>query len=198
MTGSSAASPDEPLATTRELLDRIRGGDDRAREILYGRLIPGLRRWARGRLPAHARDLAETDDLVQVAVVRSLSRIEEFDHRREGAFLAYLHRILLNCIRDEFRRSKRLPDTEPLPDELSVDRPELIERTFGTGVLEDYEKALGELSDDQREAVMLRLEFGFSFPEIAEALGKPSANAARMVVTRALVRVAERMGDHAG
>jgi RNA polymerase sigma-70 factor (ECF subfamily) len=41
----------------------------------------------------------------------------------------------------------------------------------------------------------MRIEFGFTFPEIAEALGRPSANAARMTVSRALVRLAEVM-DH--
>ena len=55
--------------------------------------------------------------------------------------------------------------------------------------------SLHELTEDQREATMLRLEFGFSFPEIAEAMGKPSANAARMLVVRGLVRLAERMHE---
>jgi len=41
-----------------------------------------------------------------------------------------------------------------------------------------------------------RVEFGMSYEEVAEVLGKPSANAARMAVVRALVRLAEEMkGD---
>jgi hypothetical protein len=35
------------------------------------------------------------------------------------------------------------------------------------------------------------VEFGYTAPEIAAAIGSPSANAARMVVSRALVRLAE-------
>ena len=58
-----------------------------------------------------------------------------------------------------------------------------------------YEAALQELTEDQREAVILRIEFGMSFPEVAEAMGKPSPNAARMLVVRALVHLAERMRD---
>ena len=39
-----------------------------------------------------------------------------------------------------------------------------------------------------------RVEFGLSFAEVAQVLGKPSADAARMAVVRALVRLAEEMG----
>jgi DNA-directed RNA polymerase specialized sigma24 family protein len=41
----------------------------------------------------------------------------------------------------------------------------------------------------------MRVEMGFTYAEIAEALGGPSANAARMLVTRALVRMAEAMDE---
>ena len=40
-----------------------------------------------------------------------------------------------------------------------------------------------------REAIIARVELGFTYEEVAAALGKPSANAARMAVERALVRL---------
>ena len=40
-----------------------------------------------------------------------------------------------------------------------------------------------------------RVELGLTYSEIAAAAGKPSANAARMAVTRALIRLAEEMGE---
>jgi RNA polymerase sigma-70 factor (ECF subfamily) len=61
--------------------------------------------------------------------------------------------------------------------------------------LERYERGLARLVPDQREAVLLRLEFGYSHAEIAEALGRPSADAARMVVARALVSLAEAIDE---
>jgi RNA polymerase sigma-70 factor (ECF subfamily) len=190
---AGGAGSSRKLDTTQDLLDRIRGGDHRAREVLYARLIPSMRRWARGKLPARARDLTQTDDIVQIAVSRSLSRLEEFESKGPGSFLGYLHRILLNCIRDEYRRAQRVPDAEPLPDELAENAPSLVERTLGSEVLAAYEGAIERLSGAQRDALILRIEFGFTFPEIAEALGKPTPNAARMLVMRALVRVVERM-----
>jgi RNA polymerase sigma-70 factor (ECF subfamily) len=47
-----------------------------------------------------------------------------------------------------------------------------------------------------REAVILRLEFGFSHREIADAIGSPSANAARMLVSRAVEKLARGMSHH--
>src|SRR5262249_12692011 len=52
-----------PLESTMVLLDRIRAGDAVAREQLLGRYAPILRAWAHGRLPMHARGLADTEDV---------------------------------------------------------------------------------------------------------------------------------------
>src|SRR5688572_11599302 len=97
--------PAPDLETTAQLLAWVREGDPAACERLVTRYLPMLRRWAHGRLPGHARALADTDDLVQVTLIRALGRVREFESSREGAFLAYLRRILLNAIRGEIRRS---------------------------------------------------------------------------------------------
>src|SRR6476660_6142279 len=97
------ARPASDLESTTTLLNRVREGDEAARERLLARYLPLLKRWAHGRLPRYARDLSETDGLVQVTWIRALSRAGEFESRREGAFLAYLWRILLNALRDEIR-----------------------------------------------------------------------------------------------
>lgn len=57
-------SPD--LESTAELLDLVRRGDPGARERLASRYLQVLHRLAHGRLPSRARDLLDTDDLVQV------------------------------------------------------------------------------------------------------------------------------------
>ncbi len=183
---------DSGLESTRVLLDRIRSGDEHARDELVSRFLPGLRRWARGRLPHHARGIMETDDIVQIAMLRALDRAADFQAGREGAFLSYLHQILINLIRDEIRRANRHPE-EPLDADLAATRQEMLERTIGRGALDAYDRALEALSDDQRQAVILRIEFGFTHPEIARALGRSTANAVRMQIARALVRLTEEM-----
>ena len=46
---------------------------------------------------------------------------------------------------------------------------------------------------EEREAIVSRVEFDLSYAELADVLGKPSPDAARMTVVRALVRLAQEM-----
>jgi len=59
--------------------------------------------------------------------------------------------------------------------------------------VESYERALATLSAADQEAIVLRVELGLDFEEIASQLGKPSTDAARMAVSRAIARLANEM-----
>ena len=184
------------MESTATLLALIRDGDERAKDRLFRRYLPILERWASGRLPAGARDLVDTNDIVQVSLVRALNKVGEFVPRHEGAFLVYLRRILLNQIRDQARRVKRQPEPAPVSENLPDDGPSPLEDLVRSEVMERYDEALGRLTDAQRQAVVLRLEMGYTHREVAEALEDcPSADAARMLAARALIRLAEEMGD---
>ena len=63
------------LSSTAALIERARAGDGQAQDALFARLYPPLRRWTRGRLPVWARDVADTDDLVQEALVRTFTHL---------------------------------------------------------------------------------------------------------------------------
>ncbi|MBI2835515.1 MAG: sigma-70 family RNA polymerase sigma factor [Acidobacteria bacterium] len=175
------------------LLERARVGDREALDALMARYLPRLRRWASGRLPRWARDLADTQDLVQDVMLQTFKRIDGFEARHEGALQAYLRQGIANRIRDEFRRAGRRPATT----ELDTRTPELgaspLEEAIGQEALERYERALARLRPEDREAIVARIELDCTNEEIAVALGKPSANAARMAVERALVRLADEM-----
>jgi RNA polymerase sigma-70 factor (ECF subfamily) len=183
------------LESTVILIDRMRQGDLGARDALLERYLPVLRRWAHGRLPPHARGLADTEDLVQVTLVRALDRLPAFEPRREGAFLAYLRRILLNALRDEIRRSRRRPVGTEQAERVVDPGPSPIEGLIGRESLERYEAALARLAPEQQEAVILRIEMGYTHQQIADALGRPSADAARMTIARALARLAEVLDE---
>lgn len=191
-TPSHTASGDGRTApeATSVLLGRYRDGDQAAADALLRRYDPVLRAWARGRLPVKARALADTDDLVQVVLLRAMRNLDRFEWRREGSFLAYLRTSYLNAVREELRRHHRRPEHDELHDELPDDTDSSLDHVFA-----DYERALLQLPVHTREAVMLRVEFGYSFEEIARAVGSPSANAARMQVARALVDLAAMMED---
>ncbi len=168
-----------------------------ARERLVARFLPIFKRWAHGRLPALGRDLAETDDLVQVTLLRALDHVESFEPRGEGAFLAYLRSILMNQVRDEIRRAALRPAREELSEAVPSGAASPLDCVLSQERLEAYEAALATLPARTREAVVLRLEFEFGYREIAAAIGSPSANAARMLIFRALVSMMEVMhGSH--
>jgi RNA polymerase sigma-70 factor (ECF subfamily) len=176
-----------------DLLKRAQAGDTSALNALIARYLPRLRRWATGRLPARARDLTDTQDLVQETVVRAFRRIERFEIRGEGALQAYLRQALLNQIRSEIRRVGRRPVTGELDTTLPDEGPSPLEAAIGRQALDRYETALSRLRDMDREAIVGRIELGLTHDELAVALGKPSANAARMAVERALFRLAHEM-----
>ncbi len=179
--------------STFHLIERARAGDQQALEHLFARHLKPLQRWARGRLPKWARDLADTDDLVQETLVQTFKRIEHFEPRRVGALQAYLRQAVLNRIRNELRRKGRQPHATDL-DGLEVESVESpLEQAIGQEAVERYEGALQRLNAEEREAIIARVEMGYSFEELAEALGKPTPDAARKTAHRALVRLAEEM-----
>jgi RNA polymerase sigma-70 factor (ECF subfamily) len=185
------------LESTASLLIRVREGNSHAREELAGRYIAMLGRWAHGRLPQAARDLVDTDDLVQSAILRALNNVGTFQSRGEGAFLGYLRQILLNKIRDEARRAKRRPMHVELDHALDASTsPSPLEVAIGRDRLHRYEESLEKLGDAQRGAVVLRLEMGMRYRDIAEAMELASGEAARALVSRGMVHLARLMREH--
>jgi RNA polymerase sigma-70 factor, ECF subfamily len=185
------------LMTTPEssmvLVLRARQGDQAALDDLCARYLPRLRRWAHGRLPGWARDAVDTQDLVQTTLTQVVQHIHTFEPRHEGAFQAYVRQALLNRIRDVVRRAHRLPAPEPLSTERPASDPSPLEEAIGRELLERYEGALMRLKADDHEAIVARVEMGLSWSEVAEVLGKNSADSAQMTVNRALVRLAKEM-----
>ncbi len=179
--------------TTASLVERARHGDSAALQLLLQRYLPRLRHWASGRLPHFARDLLDTDDLVQEAVINSIRRLESFEPQAPGSFLGYLRRAILNRIGDEIRRAKRKEEKADKFREDYRDAASPLEQAIGRETIERYEKALAELEPDAQEAVIARIELGFSYAEIAESIGKPSADAVRMLVNRSIRKLAESM-----
>jgi RNA polymerase sigma factor (sigma-70 family) len=181
------------LDSTFVLVERAKSGDQEALNRLFARYLPSLRRWASGRLPRWSRDLMDTDDLVQETMVRAVNRLDRFESRHEGALQAYLRQAIVNRIRDEIRRSKRSPTATELDENASDPGASPLEAAIGAEALDRYDAALGRLRPEEREAIVARVEMDGTYVQVAQALGKPSADAARMAVSRALLRLAEEM-----
>jgi RNA polymerase sigma-70 factor (ECF subfamily) len=179
--------------TTFQLLARARAGDTNALDTLFARYLPPLRRWASGRLPRWARDVSDTQDLVQDTLLQTFKRIGDFEPQSEGALQAYLRQALMNRIRDEIRKRHRRPAPAALDSQHVDAGPSPLELTIGAQAIERYEAALQSLREQDRELVIGKIELGLTYEELAEAVGKPTTEAARKAAQRALMRLIEEM-----
>jgi RNA polymerase sigma-70 factor (ECF subfamily) len=190
--GPAAARAEADATLT--LLTAARAGDAGAIDRLFARYVPDLQRWASGRLPSWARDLSDTHDLVQETVFQVFRKLDAFEYRGEGALKAYLRQSLMNRIRNEIRRARTQPANEALDSGIEDQGASPMDAAMREQAREQYEGALGRLKSEDRELIIARVELGMTYQEVAEALKKPSPDAARMAVARALVRLTEAMG----
>jgi RNA polymerase sigma factor (sigma-70 family) len=186
--GSSA-----PLDSTAVLIQRVRDGDKDSLERLIQRHLAPLRRYVSGRLPGWARDLADTDDLVQDTLLRTFSRMDTFEVRGAGALQAYLRQAVMNRLRDELRRKGRAPAFVDVDEQHLVGQGSPLEEAIGAEAAARYVAALARLEPEEREAIIGRVEMEYSYADLADVLGKPTADAARKATRRALLRLAEEM-----
>ena len=176
-----------------ELLQRWKSGDADALDQLCARYLAPLRRWAHGRLPQYARGMTETQDLVQDAILQALGNLAHFEANRPGALHSYLRTAVINRIRDELRRVHRRPVPTELDEEVPGALASPLEEAIGQETMERFDAALSELRDEDRELIIARVEWDLDYDEIAATLNKPTPNAARVAVGRALLKLAEAM-----
>jgi RNA polymerase sigma factor (sigma-70 family) len=189
--GTGEGRPDELV--TAELVQRAQAGDAAAMERILERYLPRLQRWASGRLPAYARSLFDTADVVQETLLRAIEGIDRIEPR-PGAFQGYVRKAVLNRIRDQIRWSARRRGSAEIAESLPDPSPSPTEEAVGADLLARYERGMEAVDDEDRRLLHLRIDMDFDFDEIAAMTGRPSPNAARMAFQRALFRLAETMG----
>lgn len=180
--------------TSLTLLRLAQQGESDALDELFERYVPFLRRLAHGRVPRWARAGAETADLVQDTLLNVFRRIDHFEPRGNGAMRAYLRQALHHRILNVRRDAQRRPVTAPLDDlDVCDDTPSPLDQFLSDEERARYMLALDELRAEERDAIVGRIELGYSYEQLSVVLDKPSADAARMVVRRAVARLAEAM-----
>lgn len=180
-------------AVSHELLRRAQAGDSQAMSRLFSRYLPPLRKLAHRRVPDWARGGLDTGDLVQETLLQAFRRLKFFQPRQDGALLGYLRRSLLNRIRDQFRRAGRRPPLLEL-DEQTIDSGRSpLEYTITAEEEARYRAGLARLRSADRDAIVARIELGYSYEQLALVLKKPSPEAARLAVRRALLKLGEQM-----
>lgn len=123
------------------------------------RLIPSLRRYARGL----SDDRATADDMVQDCLVRALGHERQF---RGENLAGWMFAILTNVSRSTLRAARRQP---PRGDLSEVSGTSDADPATRIAIM----TALSSLSDEQRQVLLLTAVEGFSYRETAEILKIP-------------------------
>jgi RNA polymerase sigma-70 factor (ECF subfamily) len=144
--------------------------------------IPALRRYAR----ALVGDAAQADDLVQDCLERAVSRAHQW--RQSGSLRGWLFTIMHNINANQRRSAARAPGWDPIERaENSVGRAgDQIDRLM----LQEVVAALGGLSLEQRQVLLLVALEGLRYEEVAQVLGVPIGT----VMSR-LSRARDRLRD---
>jgi len=177
--------------TSFELIRRAREGDAAAVEVLCTRYLPRLRRWATGRVPASARNVVDTGDVVLEVLYKAIRQLKTFEPRHDGSFQTYLRTAVLNRIRDLARVHRPMAVT--LDGEQPSHEPSPLERAITAEGIARYEAALARLRPEDRELIVARFEWGLDHKELADLLGRPTPAASRVATHRAVALLVKEM-----
>ena len=196
----SSMAPGETASTSSSesrLLEQVRRGSRGAAEALFERYGSWLRRWTRGRLPQRVRGSLDTSDLVQEALRYMFTRLDWFESKRASSLRAYLRRVIENRIRDELRRMtrRRHAIAPEQPVRMSDAGAPQLRRLVDDEAWRRYVDGLQRLSSRDRRLIAGRVEFGYNYRQLALVERMPSADAARMALRRALIRLGDVMAD---
>lgn len=198
---------DPSLTHTLDLVNAAQKGDRIALERLLARYQERVGRIVRLRLGPALRQQLESGDIVQQVLLDAFRSLDRYETRDEAGFLAWLAGIAEHRIRDavEYHTSeKRDParmqpleahdaDSSPprsAPVDPATTPPESASRAEQVDRLE---ACLAELPEADRELVVLRDYIGLSWAEVAERVGCPSPDAARMRHAGVLIHLGRRM-----
>lgn len=178
------------MADLESIVARCRQGDALAWEALV--------REYQGRIYAVAfhylRDAEEARDLAQDVFVKVYQKLDTFEG---GAFLPWLLRLARNAAIDRTRRRKARPPASDVPaaesTTLADARPSPEQAWLTDANKRLVHRALGEMSEQNREIILLKEIQGLGLNEIAGLLGVPlgtvksRSNRARLELARKVV-----------
>lgn len=188
----SALTPTAATPTSQHLLARPRRGDASAMGRLIARCLPDLRRWAHRRLPRWVRSAADTNDVVQDAVLGTLARLDAFQPHGRRALAGYLRAAVRNRIADEHRRAARWLTSASPVEALPSDGASPLQQAIDAETERRYRGALARLSSRDQRLLVAHFELDYSHAQLGCMIGR-SPHAARMALTRAIARLAAHM-----
>ena len=166
-----AAILSQQLNDAQLITDYVQG-DEHALEMLIEKYQQRIFNFIFSKI--HDRDL--TEDIFQETFIKVIRTLKNGVYNEEGKFLPWVMRIAHNLVIDHFRKSNRLPRYETNDDfdifqfignsEISAEDALIDEQ-----IVQDLQRLILELPEDQREVLLMRVYKDMSFKEIAENTG---------------------------
>jgi len=158
-------------------------GEAPAFGVLYDKYQPSIYRFIF--LKVSHRE--EAEDLTHQVFLSAWEHMGSF-HHGDVPFVSWLYRIARNKVIDYYRTHKAHASLENVPDEIIALDAHTANQIDARLQLERVYQALMQLSDDQRDIVIMRFINELSYKDIAHALGKNQATV-RVIQYRALARL---------
>lgn len=175
----------EGPVSTETLVLQAQGGDTRAFEALYRRLV--------GRIFAlclrMSGDAQKAEELTQDVFVRAWERMESF--RGDSKFTTWLHRLAVNVVLQAGRTKGRREARETLVADPEEYLGRVTREMPGTRV--DIERAIATLPEGARTVLVLRDIEGYKYDEIAEMQGV-ALGTVKAQIHRARKMMREKLG----
>jgi RNA polymerase sigma-70 factor, ECF subfamily len=180
----------------QQLVERVQRGDKAAFDLLVAKYQRKIFRL----LSRLVRDPAEIEDVAQEAFIKAYRALPNF--RGDSAFYTWLYRIAINTAKNYLvSQGRRAPTTT----EANVEEAETFDdadqlRDLNTPdsmlltkqVAEAVNRAIDQLPEDLKTAIVLRELEGLSYEEIAESMGCPIGTV-RSRIFRAREAIAEEL-----
>jgi len=150
-----------------DVIEAARSGDRQAFDVLAAGLVDRLYSIARLIL----RDADRAEDATQEALVRSWRDLPSL--RDATRFDAWVNRVLIRAINDEFRRDRR----QRAFITILRHEPATADASMALAVRDQLDRGFRRLSPEHRTVIVLRLHLGLSIEETAACIGIPVGTA---------------------
>jgi RNA polymerase sigma-70 factor (ECF subfamily) len=179
-----------------ELVARVQRGDKQAFDLLvlkYQRKIMRL-------LSRMIRDPGEIEDVAQEAFIKAYRALPQF--RGESAFYTWLYRIAINTARNWLAQNNRRPSTPSAQENEDGETFDATDNLTDSSnpesemasrqIADTVNKAINDLPEDLRNAIVMREIDGMSYEDIAESMRCPIGTV-RSRIFRAREAIATRL-----
>ncbi|MFY9138546.1 RNA polymerase sigma factor RpoE [Zwartia sp.] len=179
-----------------ELVARVQRGDKQAFDLLvlkYQRKIMRL-------LSRMIRDPGEIEDVAQEAFIKAYRALPQF--RGESAFYTWLYRIAINTARNWLAQNNRRPSTPSAQENEDGETFDATDNLTDSSnpesemasrqIADTVNKAINDLPEDLRNAIVMREIDGMSYEDIAESMSCPIGTV-RSRIFRAREAIATRL-----